>query len=541
MLAMLWRKLAVSPVKSRGCSRGGEQAKGFFAAADHDGEAVADAEARQGGGAGEKIGILRQQEHAAGKHRRVGGAEGLAELGGIEIGTGGEEEGGAVGRELEHMAVLDAQGVGHGADGAGEQGAERVAGERETAEVDEGGLLDGALGEGAFRLVLFGDVDARADIADENPVFIVPGHAVVEDPAIGAVVPPQTVDHPEGLPGFAARDEHVQATLRILGMHAGDPAVGDFLGEGAAGEIEPRAVDIGEFPRRIGHPDQHGRRVGHRAEAGFALAQGGFGLLAFGDIVTVGVDLVLGGEGRGIPDDVTPAAVAMDEAAFAFAAAADRGPGIAHGRIRGEQTLPPGGERLAIVGMHEGHQRPADELGAGETEPGGPGGIDLLQGAAEIGEAEEIGRQLEQLLVFALEPGLFAGDVLAFEQRGDRGHDVRQTVLQHVVDGAAFHAFDGGFLAERVGEHDDRRLRTPGLGQFEDLQPVEVAQKIVGDDEVGAKFVERADILVAGRHTARFAREVGALQLLQQQLLVDRRVFVDEDAGQWHRRIGKPH
>ena len=131
--------------------------------------------------------------------------------------------------------------------------------------------------------------------------------------------------------------------------------------------------------------------------------------------------------------------------------------------------------------------------------------------------------------------------MLAFEQGGYRGHDVRQTILQHVVDGAAFHAFDGGFLAERVGEHDDRRVRTPGLGQFEDLQPVEGAQEIIGDDEVGAKFVECAGILIAGRHAARFAREVGALQLLQQQLLVDRRVFVDKDAGQWHRRTGKPH
>src|SRR5262245_56059764 len=84
-----------------------------------------------------------------------------------------------------------------------------------------------------------GDVVGTADIAEKCSVRIKPRYALIEHPAIFAVVASQAILHFE----FPSPVERFRvgcaASFDVIQMHSIDPAVADFLAQRSAGEFEP--------------------------------------------------------------------------------------------------------------------------------------------------------------------------------------------------------------------------------------------------------------------------------------------------------------
>src|SRR5690606_28979059 len=110
------------------------------------------------------------------------------------------------------------------------------------------------------------------------------GGAAVEDPAVGAVVAAEAELHLERRAGVEGGGVGGEAAVAVVGVDALGPAVAELAVEGAAGEGEPGGVDVVALPVRAGRPHQHGGGVGHGAEAGLALAEGGLGPPPLGDV-----------------------------------------------------------------------------------------------------------------------------------------------------------------------------------------------------------------------------------------------------------------
>src|SRR5262245_26681692 len=100
---------------------------------------------------------------------------------------------------------------------------------------DRGSLAHPIL-ERVARQALLSDVRARADEAGEAPVLLEARRALIQDPAVLAVVAPEPVLHAEAPP----RDERVEirghAALEVLGVDAARPAAAPLFIERPAGE-----------------------------------------------------------------------------------------------------------------------------------------------------------------------------------------------------------------------------------------------------------------------------------------------------------------
>ncbi len=95
--------------------------------------------------------------------------------------------------------------------------------------------LLGALGERLLELLPLMDVDAAADVADGRAVAAEAGHAVVEHPAVFAVMTAQAQVHRERRLRFEAGRADAEAAVEILGMDGAGPAVALQLVRRAAG------------------------------------------------------------------------------------------------------------------------------------------------------------------------------------------------------------------------------------------------------------------------------------------------------------------
>ena len=113
--------------------------------------------------------------------------------------------------------------------------------------------------------------EARDPTAQDQPVLSIP----TAQPALQLEVPA----------GVERRAEYFIAALEVIGMHAGGPAVSQFLLRCAAGKVQPSLIDKREELVRTCDPDHYRRCVGHLPEAFFAFPQRGLGALALGDIV----------------------------------------------------------------------------------------------------------------------------------------------------------------------------------------------------------------------------------------------------------------
>ena len=117
------------------------------------------------------------------------------------------------------------------------------------------------------------DVDRGADVAGELAAGAVARHALVEDPAVRAVVPPQPVLEAERPPLVEACAVEPPHALDVVRMDALHPALPELLLDRAARELEPAAVEVGAAVLLVAHPDKGGDRVREHAEPLLALAQ----------------------------------------------------------------------------------------------------------------------------------------------------------------------------------------------------------------------------------------------------------------------------
>src|SRR5262245_14433275 len=123
-----------------------------------------------------------------------------------------------------------------------------------------------------FSLLALGDVYARADVAEKAAAGRVSRDAMIQYPAVLAVMTPQTVLHLKRLPRIAGRVKGFQATVVILRVNTFRPAVAQLLFHSASGEFEPRFVEESAEFVRPGHPDHDRSRVRQNTELFLARA-----------------------------------------------------------------------------------------------------------------------------------------------------------------------------------------------------------------------------------------------------------------------------
>ena len=121
--------------------------------------------------------------------------------------------------------------------------------------------LLGALGERLLELLALMDVDAAADVADRGAVGADPRHAVVEHPAVLAVVAAHPQVHREWRARFEAGGADAEAAVEVFRVDHARPAVAEKVVQAAAGVGAPRRAEPIVAAVQAGAPDQD-RRCG---------------------------------------------------------------------------------------------------------------------------------------------------------------------------------------------------------------------------------------------------------------------------------------
>src|SRR5262249_29765716 len=129
-----------------------------------------------------------------------------------------------------------------------------------------------------------GDVDIGADKTRENSSGRKARNSAAENQPVLSIGSAQPVLDLKVSACIECGGEGFVTALKVIGVHAGRPAVPQFLFHPAAGKLEPGLIDKGELPVGAGDPDHYGRRIGHVAEALFTFPQRSLGLLSFADI-----------------------------------------------------------------------------------------------------------------------------------------------------------------------------------------------------------------------------------------------------------------
>src|SRR5690606_3566716 len=115
-----------------------------------------------------------------------------------------------------------------------ERVAKLVAEHREELVLAARGFLQNLFGH-----PLLGDVDAGADVAFERAVGIDVRNAVVEQPAVLAVVATQAKLHRQRRALRKGRVARLDASLAVVRMNRLGPAEAELVVERAPGEVEP--------------------------------------------------------------------------------------------------------------------------------------------------------------------------------------------------------------------------------------------------------------------------------------------------------------
>ena len=245
-----------------------------------------------------------------------------------------------------------------------------------------------------FSTPTIGDVDAGADVADEGARRVEARDAVRRHPAILAIGAARAGIDLEGLLRLERTVLHGGPGLPVVGMQELVPAVGRHVVDLTAEEGDPPLVDEHRLTVGVGGPYHHRRCVREHAEALFAVAQLGVGVLALGDVDhhaaqrhRASLDDV---DGHAIlqPDDAPigsdhPVVELVVAAGFgALDAVADRGVAVRWMNVRRPEAriVQPGADRIAEQALGLG----ADE---GEAERGGVGlPDDAVDGGDEAGQ-----------------------------------------------------------------------------------------------------------------------------------------------------------
>ncbi len=132
-------------------------------------------------------------------------------------------------------------------------------------------------GMGARQLTLnllpLSNVHTRTDIAEKSFVVSIARNAGINQPAIFAVMMPQTVFHRKGFPPVKGRYISIKTALIITRMHPVCPTIALFLLQGTIGKFQPAFIKIVTLLIRTRLPDQHRRRIRQQPETLLALTQ----------------------------------------------------------------------------------------------------------------------------------------------------------------------------------------------------------------------------------------------------------------------------
>src|SRR6266700_5339233 len=140
--------------------------------------------------------------------------------------------------------------------------------------------------------------------------------------------------------------------------------------------------------------------------------------------------------------------------------------------------------------------------------------------------AQPLSKRLEFL--FRLAPG---GSLFRFPQRPlHHRRQANEVVFQNVVGGAALERVDGGFLADRSRNEDERRVRAYIARQCERCHAVEARHRKVGQDHVRRELAQRIDERLLAIHDPVTRAQAGAPQLGQRELGVARHVFHQQNS-----------
>src|ERR1051326_2122314 len=389
--------------------------------------------------------------------------------------------------------------------------------------------LDLALTPGGFGLLARGDVHHDAPELRPFPVFSAKTDKVAQPDhaAIGG-------DHAVfKLPVFLLGG-HLPAKpdgpFAVVGMNVVLPEIRLF--EPAPGRVTQQPLGLladkgkaqaGEF----GLPDNAINAV----DEGLVLAHGALqsdrAEFLFGDIAkdSPGGDQLAGDEaGPQVPLDVKVLAVFGEENGLPYI-----------GVLAGLGALKLDPALVVILRMHDREDVELDDLGFGVTEGLAPGAIDIDKAALRTDALDQVGRVLEQVavLLFALaQPflGEFAlgGPLGLIQGAPDGWHEPEQPVLQYVIRGAGFEAFDGDFIADGAGDEEEGSVGALLARQAQGCQAAETGDHVVGKDEVKAPCFEAADEIGLVADPGNFAIRPGRDEMSAQQFGIIRTVFQQE-------------
>src|SRR5262249_919083 len=87
-----------------------------------------------------------------------------------------------------------------------------------------------------------GDVNDRANVADEIAIGLKARHPMIQHPTIVTVISPQAVCHRELSPQVEGIDVDLETAVKILRVNSLCPAIAKLLLQGPAGKVEPALV-----------------------------------------------------------------------------------------------------------------------------------------------------------------------------------------------------------------------------------------------------------------------------------------------------------
>src|SRR5262249_51967467 len=141
-----------------------------------------------------------------------------------------------------------------------------------------------ALAQLLLNLHALSDVYARADVAEKVAAGRESRDAMIQYPAVLAVIAPQTILHLKWLPRLEGRGVDFQAAVVILRVNTFRPSIAQFFFHRASSEVEPWFVEESAEFVLTGSPDHNRRRVRQNTEPLFTIAEFLFGPLARGDV-----------------------------------------------------------------------------------------------------------------------------------------------------------------------------------------------------------------------------------------------------------------
>src|SRR6266480_5806485 len=99
-----------------------------------------------------------------------------------------------------------------------------------------------------------------------------PGHTLVRNPAIFAIVTSPSVLHDKRFARIKCLRVNLETSLQIVRVHTLSPTISHFLLQAAAGKLQPGLVKESVTLIHAGHPDKNWGGISHDPETLLAFA-----------------------------------------------------------------------------------------------------------------------------------------------------------------------------------------------------------------------------------------------------------------------------